>query len=190
MEIAGKSGTVDPAVRLVRRLSQLKAGFGKKVQQAEHSASMWQECKFSSKLYGQVEKDTEATRASYDNVDLSFDELELAVSETIWKTEYSAQKDQIEEDFRRFIDRIGGVTVDYERACVAERFREAIAAVSVAPAPGEGERGVRGEGGERGGGGSWRAERSLAPDKAVEKTGDKKSLKKLRKLKSRFYRKV
>ena len=68
METSGKSVTVDPTSHLVRRLSHLKAGFGIKVQQAERSAFLWQECKFSSKLYGQVEKDTEATRAIYDNV--------------------------------------------------------------------------------------------------------------------------
>ena len=147
METAGKSGGVDPAVRLVRRLNQLNAGFRRKIQQAERSQSHWQECKFLKNLYGQVTEDTKSTRVSYDNVILSFEELELAVPEAVWEKEYKHQKDEIEHQFSRFIDHIGEVTVDFESACVAERFREAEAIAAVtAPAPAPGAAG----GGERG----------------------------------------
>ena len=96
MATDGKTGGVDSA-RLVRRLSQLNAGFRRKIQQTERSQVHWQECKFSQILYGQVTEDTRVARISYKSVVSSFEDLELSVSEAVWESEYKPQKDQIEK---------------------------------------------------------------------------------------------
>ena len=141
---------MDPAC-LVRRLSQLKSGFHRKLQETERNQQLWSAYKYSQVLYNQVNRFTDETRVKYEQVISSYDDLELSVTEAVWQNEYQARKQEIEDEYLRFNENVGGVAIEFEAACIEQRQREA-AAIVAAVAPAQAGGGPGGAGGGAGGG--------------------------------------
>ena len=79
-------------VKLVRRLAQLKSAFGKKITQTRQSCTLWEECRHSAILYGQVQTNIETVRASFDTLVATHDLLELELTEDVWEAEHSEHR--------------------------------------------------------------------------------------------------
>ena len=79
-------------VKLVRRLAQLKSAFGKKITQTLQSCTLWEECRHSAILYGQVQTNIETVRASFDTLVATYDLLELELTENVWEAEHSEHR--------------------------------------------------------------------------------------------------
>ena len=66
-----------------------------------------------------MQTNIETVRASFDTLVATYEELELVLTEDIWEAEHSAQRNQAEEEFANFLERMGGITISFEKACLA-----------------------------------------------------------------------
>ena len=153
------------SARLIRRLGQLRSAYAKKLGETVRTRQLWAECKWSPVLFNQFTRCYEETKAKYDQVIASSEELELCVDEKVWQEQYEDKKQDVEREYSRLIEAVGDVAVEFEAACTEQRQREAAAVVGgggVAPAGG----------GPAAAGPGYRAERALCPEElSVDCTG-------------------
>ena len=64
-----------------------------------------------------METNIETVRAIFDTLVPTYEELELVLTEDVWETEHNDQKNQAEDKFANFLERMGGITIGYEKAC-------------------------------------------------------------------------
>ena len=111
-------------------------------------------------LYNQFNRCNDETRAKYDQVISSYEDLELSVDEKIWQEQYEAKKHEVQDEYMRFFQAVSGMDVAFEAAGIEQRQKEA-ETIAAAGAPGPAVAPARGGAAAAG----WRVERVLQPEK-------------------------
>ena len=77
-------GSTDNTAKVVRRLAQLKSAFLKKWKDVRQSMEAWNQCKHSKYLFDRISKSLEETKAKFDNIITSNEDLEMNVEDSVW----------------------------------------------------------------------------------------------------------